>query len=262
MDTAMRDLDQLRERGDETTGRKVGLFALAAVLSVAAIFAMSLMMQGGDEPAEALESDPLTALALAPSSALPAGAAPAAAAPKAPEVKPESLSFPSTLLDREDAILEATIRAAEKEHAALSGKPVSDLGSIPDLRAPSVADLPARSLATEDSARLARVAKHDPLVAETMPTSARSAPAPVGHEGLYTLQVVSYETRAEAEQFASALRARGHKAFVALADVPDRAPVFRVRIGPFSTRQEAIAYQDSFENQERMHTILVSNGAK
>jgi cell division septation protein DedD len=76
------------------------------------------------------------------------------------------------------------------------------------------------------------------------------------------LQVVSYEDRHEAHTFANALRARGHKAFVAEADVPDRGRFYRVRIGPFSTRQEAISYQNRFEELEHMHTILVSNPVK
>jgi cell division septation protein DedD len=252
MDTAMRDLDQLRERGDEANGRKVGLIILAATLSVAAIFAMGLMVRGGDEAEDKNAPDPLAELVLTSQRE----ASPAA--PEKPvEVRPESLSFPSTLLDRED-ILEATIRAAEEEHAELSGKARAPKRDLPS---PSVADVPAGSLAIDDSARLARAAKHDPLVAEALPTRAREA-APEGHEGAYTLQVVSYDNRAEAERFASTLRARGHKAFVSQADVPERGRFFRVRIGPFNSRQEAVSYQDAFESDERMPTILVSNDVK
>jgi cell division septation protein DedD len=254
MDTAMRDLEQLRERGDETTGRKVGLFALAAVLSVSAIFALGLMLRSSGEAEDDANLDPLAQLALT------AEARPQAKAllAKPPEVKPESLSFPAALLDREEAMLEATIRAAEEEHAVLSGRAPAE---VPDLPRPSLADLPAGSLAIDDSARLARAAKHDPLIAEGIPTQTRGESAPMGHEGAYTLQVVSYDNRAEADQFATALRARGHKAFVTRAEVPDRGQFFRVRVGPFSTRQEAIGYQDAFERDERMHTILVSNNA-
>ena len=46
------------------------------------------------------------------------------------------------------------------------------------------------------------------------------------------------------------------------AEVPGRGRYFRVRVGPFATRQEANEYQRSFESAERMHTILVSNATK
>ncbi|MDB4990827.1 MAG: Sporulation domain protein, partial [Myxococcaceae bacterium] len=85
---------------------------------------------------------------------------------------------------------------------------------------------------------------------------------PSGSEGAFTLQVVSYETRDAAERFANALRARGHRAFVTPAEVPGRGRSFRVRVGPFTTRHEALLYQSSFERDERMHGILVTSPAK
>jgi DedD protein len=250
MDSAMRDLDQLRERGEQTTGRKVGLFVLASVLSLSSLLAMGLMVDTSDAQNSPHAADALAQLALS-------GQAASAPLPSAaPEIKPESLSFPTTLLDREEAVLEATVRAAEAEHRRLSGE-----SAMVDLPTPSLAEVPAANLAVSDNARLSRVAKRDRLVAETVPTRT-SETAPTGREGAYTLQVVSYEDRAEAETFASALRSRGHKAFVTQADVPDRGRFFRVRVGPFETRKEARSYQDSFEQAEEMRTILVSNKPK
>src|SRR5687768_6505146 len=114
MDSAMRDLDQLRERDEETRGRKLGLLTLASVLSVAALFAAASLM-GQSDPAEASAVDPLSELALSPG-AVGKQPAPALA------VKPESLSFPSTLVEREDALVDETVRAAEAEHASLLGR--------------------------------------------------------------------------------------------------------------------------------------------
>ena len=124
-----------------------------------------------------------------------------------------------------------------------------------------MAEVPAGQLAGADRARLERVAKHDPMVAETLPTSTAET-APVGREGKYTLQVVSYDKREEAEEFAKALRTRGHKAYVMQAEVPERGRFYRVRVGPFDHRQEARGYQDQFEEDEHMRTILVSNKDK
>lgn len=252
----MRDLDQLRERGDESTGRKIGLFAMASLLSVAAVFAMGIMIGRGDATEAAAPSDPLAQLALAPT-------AQAEDKDDALEMKPESLSFPSTLTDRVDPAVEATVRAAAEEHAALEGQPVAAApipAQIPAAPAPVAPDLPAFPAsreATEDTDRLARVAKHDPLIAGALSPTPAAEVAPHGHEGAYTLQVVSYESADQAERFAKNLRTRNHKAFVMQAEVPGRGRFFRVRIGPFETRKDALDYQTSFERDEHMHTIVV-----
>ena len=249
----MRDLDQLRERDEDARGRKLGLLTLASIVSVAALIAGTSLMGTGDA-AEAAAIDPLTELSLsAPAKQVKA---PAAAAPK---LEPRALTFPSTLVDngeatRDDALVEATVRAAEAEHAALSGqRPVA---------AKTSAELPAGDGATADHARLAQLAKRDVLVRSALPKQATGNRAPEGSEGAFTLQVVSYETRDAAETFALTLRSRGHKAFVAEADVEGRGRYFRVRVGPFTTRKEAAVYQERFEQDEHMHTILVSNRAK
>jgi DedD protein len=244
----MRDLDQLRERSDETTGRKLGLFALAAVLSVSAAIAL-MVVEGGSDDGELLrEPDVWAQLA-------------GSGDPKAPAPTPSAsvelarLSFPTTLID-DDAPSDSTARAAGSEYAALRSKRAALTRN-----AGLASDIPASTLATDQTARLQRAARHDPLVAQAMPERT-SAIAAHGSEGAFTLQVVTYESRDPAERFADALRARGHHAYIAQADVPGRSRYFRVRIGPFTTRREAIEYQQSFEQTERMHTILVTSPGK
>lgn len=250
MDSAMRDLDQLREREDDTRGRKLGMLTLASVVSVSALVA-ALSLFGRSDAAEAASIDPLTELSLS---------VPARPSEKNAEepLSPESLTFPSTLVDDDsvphEAIVEATVRAAAAEHAALTRGEAAN--------AESLSPLPAGRMATSDHQRLSQLARLDPLVAKALPDKGRKgALAPAGSEGAFTLQVVSYETRAQAESFASTLRSRGHKAFVALADVEGRGRFFRVRVGPFTTRKEAQAYQARFEDEEHMHTIVVSNAS-
>jgi len=244
---AIRDLDQLRERSDETAGRKLGLFALAGTLAVAAIIAFSVVAGGSPEPERPSTLDPLAQLALT-------GADPKAPVPKPPAaVQLERLSFPATLGGDESA-LEAAVRAAEAEHASLTS------GARTRARA-RAEDVPASTLASGESDRLSRAAKHDPLVAQAMPERG-GAVAPSGSEGAFTLQVVSYDTREAAERFATALRARGHRAFAAQAELPGRGRSYRVRVGPFTTRRDALAYQASFEQVEHMHSILVTSAPK
>jgi cell division septation protein DedD len=59
--------------------------------------------------------------------------------------------------------------------------------------------------------------------------------------------------------FASALRKRGHAAYVTTSTIEDRGTVWRVRIGPFETKQEAQSYRTTFEREEGMNTFIVHN---
>jgi len=246
MDEAMRDLEQLRERGDEQRGKKLGMLLLASSLSVAAVIALSLGM-GRRVDNEADHADKLTDLVLS----APTHTEGAVSKPR--DIAPETLSFPRTLGDREDPLLEATVQAAREERAALK----------PDARdVPHAGTLPAARLADDDTARLSRVSKHDALVAQAMTQPASTDRAPAGSEGAFVLHVVSFEDRSEADKFADTLRARQHRAFVAQADVPGRGRYYRVRVGPFATRREAETYQQAFEAAEHMHSILVTNANK
>jgi len=81
--------------------------------------------------------------------------------------------------------------------------------------------------------------------------------APPGKEGGYQLQVSSFRTQAEADQFAAQLRARGHKAYVVEARVPNRGTWYRVRIGPFPSQHAAASYRVGFEGREHVVPFIV-----
>ncbi len=243
-DGSMRDLDRLRERSDDTAGRKLGLFVLAGTLSVAAIISAGVLSGGTREPVP-LPRDPLADLTVR--------AAPkdlkAAETAESTRIDPAALSrlsFPATLAGDEGPIA-ATVRGADR-----------DLARLP--RRVMASDTPASSLAGEHTERLQRATRHDPLMAQAMPERV-GAVAPPGTEGAFTLQVVSFQTRDAAERFVNVLRARGHRAFLAQAELPGRGRSFRVRIGPFTTRRDALLYQKSFEETERMHGIVVTGNS-
>ena len=248
----MRDLGKLRER-DDTAGRKLGLFALSGVLSVAAIIALGVVGGGSSEREVTGAPDPLDELALSADPKAPKRSEPSA---EPPTVAVERLSFPATLVG-DEAVIQATVRAADAELAALNTR--TRRSGTEGARSQ---DIPANTLASEQAARLQRTAKLDPLMAEAMPERGHGSYAPHGSEGAFTLQVVSFDERDPAERFAHALRARGHRTYVGIAEVPGRGRTFRVRVGPFTTRREALEYQTRFEQSERMHTILVSGAGK
>ncbi|HEY2514826.1 MAG TPA: SPOR domain-containing protein [Polyangiaceae bacterium] len=87
--------------------------------------------------------------------------------------------------------------------------------------------------------------------------TAPAASAPSGREGGWQLQVSSFKTRSEADQFADQLRARGHKAYSVEAHVEGRGTWWRVRVGPFASRPAALAYRSQFEAKEHVVPFVV-----
>ena len=93
-------------------------------------------------------------------------------------------------------------------------------------------------------------------------SNAAQPAAPAGREGGYQLQVSSFRTQTEADQFAAQLRARGHKAYVVEAHVPGRGTWYRVRIGPFPSQHAAASYRAGFEGREHVVPFIVQPNAK
>jgi len=245
MDTAMRDLERIEERSTDE-GR--GVLVLSGVGLVAAlgivVAAVAALPDGSESQAP---EDPLQMLAMAEEIDGQKEAEPE----EDPELNPESLSFPNTLVTETRPEVAVAIAAATAELQHLD--PVTSRPPRSDI----AAGLPAAVTAGPDGEVVEMAAKRDPLVAATVPEKTVAAPA--GHEGRYTLQVISYREPQEARIFASALRKRGHAAYVTTGTVEDRGTHWRVRIGPFDTRQEAQSYRSTFEREEGMNTFIVRN---
>ncbi len=253
MDGSMRDLNLIRERGDdaEQGARKLALLALAAVSTIALVLALCLEV-GASAPAAADADDPLAALERAePGSVLPE--TPEAEAAPEEHVDALGLTFPERLAEQRPEVA-AALAAAAAELAHPDPLPaVARVELAP--RVPSV--LPAAVAATTDAGDLARAAAHDPMVRDSLPEARIGESAPEGHDGELTIQVISYDSPEGSHAFAAGLRARGHRAFVMQAEIPGRGTVYRVRIGPFDTMASATAYRRTFEAAEHMNTIVV-----
>jgi cell division septation protein DedD len=247
MDTAMRDLDRIEERSS-SEGR--GVLALSGVGLVAAIAVVVAVVAALPDEGKSEAQYPLQMLAVAEQAE--ADAEEAAKEPVAePAIDPETLSFPTTLVSETRPEVAAAMAAAAAELAHL------DPLTKPPPRSDIAAGLPASVTAGPDRTVVEMAAIRDPLVAATVPSNTISAPA--GHEGRYTLQVISYRDANEAQVFTSALRKRGHAAYVTTGTVEGRGTHWRVRIGPFASRQEAQAYRTTFEREEGMNTFIVRN---
>ena len=254
MDGSMRDLNLIRETDDAESGaRRLALLGLAAGSTMVLVLALFLEV-GASAPAAAEADDPLAALARVEPSAVPEGP-PSIAASEA-RVDTLALTFPERLAgDRERPEVAAALAAADAELA--HPDPVPSGMSAADLAVRIPAVLPASVAATTEARTLARVAITDPMVRDSIPEARVGDSAPEGHDGEFTVQVISYDSADGAHAFAAGLRARGHRAYVMQADVPGRGTVYRVRIGPFETMASATAYRHSFETSEQMNTIVV-----
>ena len=245
MDTAMRDLERIEERSSDQ-GR--GVLVLSGVGLIAALAVVIAVVAALPDGTESQPEDPLQMLVIATQ---PEVEEEDQEPTKDPEIDPETLSFPTTLVTdtRPEVAVAVAAATAELEHLdpVTRRKPRSDIA----------AGLPAAVTAGPDGEVVEMAAKHDPLVAATVPEQTKVAPA--GYEGRYTLQVISYRSAEEARIFASALRKRGHAAYVTSGNVEDRGMHWRVRIGPFETRQEAQSYRATFEREEGMNTFIVRN---
>ncbi len=276
MDSAMRDLERMRERdeGGDGTGRRIALLGLAGVTTVGVILALCLQVGSGSADDSSAESDPLARLdrasGLAPSEPVARTIDDTSAPPSAPqEVDAVGLTFPETLQHEARPEVAAALAAASAELRHPDPLPAG----VPTLAAPIVpvtaeeisgrlpAALPA-AIAAGTGGSLARATSHDAMLQHALP--ARSGEhtllgdsAPEGHDGEYTVQVISYDSPEGAHAFAAGLRVRGHRAFVMRADVEDRGTVYRVRVGPFETNAQAQSYRRQFEETERMNVIVV-----
>jgi cell division septation protein DedD len=88
-------------------------------------------------------------------------------------------------------------------------------------------------------------------------SSVTTPPVEEGRAGGYQLQTSSFRSEEEAGLFATALRRRGHRAYVEQAQVMGRGSWYRVRVGPFRTKAEAASYRSDFEKREHLVPFLI-----
>lgn len=94
--------------------------------------------------------------------------------------------------------------------------------------------------------------------APAFPPSAAVAPLlPRGEAGRYTVQVASYNVRAQAEALCARLAAAGHETYVAEGDAGGITR-YRVRIGAFPTMEEARQAAGRLESQAHVATYVTT----
>src|SRR5690606_34597143 len=102
-----------------------------------------------------------------------------------------------------------------------------------------VVPLPAGTLLTATPVTTQPKDELTQMAVQVAQIPADAVPAPSGSEGGYLVQVASFKSEEDADEFVGELRKRGHSAFRVAANVPGRGIWHRVRIGSFKSRYEA-----------------------
>jgi cell division septation protein DedD len=255
---SVRNLEQIQESdGGSETPRLVTILLVA--LGAGCIVFAALALGGKRGGGSAHKTDPLGDLV---SQHAKAGQS---STSKATELSSKDVTFPGILSDEEAPTTAlAAVKGSPKNAAPPSAETAQPASSaeptpppptdrLPVVPLPAQNVLEASPVVTRPRDSLTRAAHDAAQIA-----SAAQPAAPPGKEGGYQLQVSSFRSQAEAEAFAAQLRARGHKAYVVEARVPNRGTWYRVRIGPFSSQQAAASYRLGFEGREHVVPFIVS----
>lgn len=98
-----------------------------------------------------------------------------------------------------------------------------------------------------------------PSPSATPSTSPSASPSPDEPEARWRIQLGVFGQRKNAEELVARLREKGHVATI-VAAVEEGASVYKVQIGPFANRQEALTAVDALKAQSFQQAFLVDGG--
>jgi len=153
----------------------------------------------------------------------------------------ESITFPRTLI-------QAPVVKADKKLAKTETK----LAVSPPAEAPAAFVQPSQKPKTVEiapaRAPVPAAAIVPTKVSVVSPVSKTNVP-PINAAAKFSLQLGSFQSKEEAESFMSEFTSAGP--FVVTSDIPGKGRWFRVRVGKFSTSEEAVKAKAEFERQHQ-----------
>jgi len=93
----------------------------------------------------------------------------------------------------------------------------------------------------------------------TPPAPAKKAAAPAAAADSYWVQVLATSSEREARSYRTRISAHGYRAAVEAARGP-KGLQYRVRVGPYPSREDAVRAQDALVRKEKARTWIVSPG--
>lgn len=241
----LRNLEQIHEDTSSRSPRLATL--LLAATGATAVIVVTLALRDRAPAQEPSEKDPLAALvASAEKEQALTGA----------QVRAHELDFPDILSDADSR---TTALVAVKDDKGLLIPAEDDIPSEPPPATDKipVVPLPAGTLLTATPVTTHPKDELTQLAVKVAQVPGDAIPAPSGSEGGYLVQVASFKTQEDADEFVGELRKRGHSAFRTAANVPGRGIWHRVRIGSFKTRYEAERYKAQLEETERTIALVI-----
>ncbi len=256
LDTAsVRNLDEIQETDHEPRPNRLGALVLASLGGACMLFAAVALLRS-PAPPKPVVVDPLSDLV--------AKGRPAGQEKKGDGALRQDVTFPGMLSDhKQTTALEAvrdTSAANPMPSSAATAPPFALPPGAPTEPPPAADRLPVMPLPAQHVLEPERATSRSDTLGAMAKYVAREDGAETsgaGSAGGYQLQVSSFKTQAEADSFATALRRRGHKAYVEPANVKGRGVWYRVRIGPFKYKRSAVLYRQDFEAKERLVTFIV-----
>jgi DedD protein len=248
----IRNLENLQEDDDE---RKMppGVTVTLLVLGGACIVFGAFALGGRSSQSQGPKADPLGDL-VSHHGMLPAAAT---STHLTVDLAPRDVTFPQMLSDDDrpsTALAAVRMGTSPASPPSPPTQPPPATDRLPVVPLPAQSVLEASPIVTRPRDALTKAASD---AAQINGAAATGDTAPAGHDGGYQLQVSSFRTQGEAQAFADQLRARGHKAYVVEAHVPDRGTWYRVRVGPFGSQHAAATYRASFEEREHVVPFIV-----
>ncbi len=253
MDTVhVRNLEQIREQDANRVGSRLGTLLLA-LLGGAGIAAAVMLSSSHGPPQQSAGSDALSKLATRQQNlGGPTG-----------RIESSNVSFPDVLSDSASPTTALAAVKDEQGRLVVTEPAASSQPEPPSLKEKIPGGpLPAADLLTSNSP--ASQAK-DPLskmASAAVQQSDDAELATEGRDGGIQIQVASFRTIEDADALVRDLRRKGHHAFRQPAYVPDRGLWQRVRIGPFKTKIEALAYRNKLEQTEKILAFVVDPDRK
>jgi DedD protein len=256
----LRNLEQIREADRKPKGSRAGTLLLASLGAACVIFA--IVAQAKRRTPVASRPDPLGELLAQAKAASPAQSA---------DLAGKDVTFPSLLSDdlrpttalaavRSTGPAASTV-APHRSGALPPNAPLAgDTGPAPGTPPPATDRLPVVPLPAKNIVASSPVVSRPRDALTQMAREASSITTPPvdeGRAGGYQLQASSFRTEPEASAFATALRQRGHRAYVQSAQLAGRGTWYRVRVGPFKTQRDAVGYRAEFEKREHLVPFVV-----
>ena len=226
----MKDQDKIRERVELLLdNRQIFLIFLASAVILALVFSLGVVVgkRMGPEPVSTPPTDPLAML-----DKMSKG-----------EPTDDNLTFHTALT-----------REAEEVKIGADAVDNNPEGKEAEVQ-PASEKVEAKKEARREAKLPAKPAKKVELKKQPLAKKAADSEGASSNKGKkesFSLQLSAFQERHEAEQFMLKLKQSGLKPYMVTTSIPGRGIWFRVRVGDYTTWEEALAAKENFEQRHKI----------